>query len=34
MESGDIPDEDLSASSSFEAGNVGPQNSRFDKKLT
>ncbi|CAL8095670.1 unnamed protein product [Orchesella dallaii] len=28
MESGDIPDTDLTASSSFEMGNVGPQNGR------
>jgi len=28
METGELPDEDLSASSSFEVGNVGPQNGR------
>jgi len=28
METGEIPDTDISASTSFEAGNVGPQNGR------
>lgn len=28
METGEIPDSDITASSSFDAGNVGPQNGR------
>ncbi|XP_031767300.1 discoidin domain-containing receptor 2-like isoform X3 [Galleria mellonella] len=33
MESGLIPDKDLSASSSFNDGNVGPQNGRLNQEL-
>ncbi|XP_041987229.1 discoidin domain-containing receptor 2-like [Aricia agestis] len=33
MESGMIPDRDLTASSSFDDGNVGPQNGRLNKEI-